>query len=1045
MKGRQAGWRRRVCRALLVAALLNSAMASAAAARVPASAPVSAAHAPAAASAATPAATPAVPTVSPDEAARNQLRTEIADLRALLDDRLPAHTELQSLFEIDLKDEAAVAQRVLSLQQRLVEPAPPPDAALADKADIDSLRIERDRLRLAFLKLPVERRDALLERDRLRHQQESLAAEQQAAADALAASEQARDQALADASHTRNRVERARANRLARLLAYSSELSALRQTWTQDAQARLEQRRKLLDRYATVTGGPPLPATTADALYVEIRGDLRDLRTQADQALSALNSDSTVPPLADNGDADADGAGDGDDAQIAELRRKIAADQLDLQNRETDDRYQRANDVMDTLGTLQARRVALLPMLSDAQRAEATGFTSNGLERLTSEIAHLRLMARWYPVQRLHRVRSFTSLLHNVFAAGRVGVGLATLIVLLVGLSWVRRNSRPWLRRAQNWLSAQEVQPRTLMLRVDRLMQMLIAIAHELVVLLGVYLIFDQLLRDAAGAPELATIRKLAYAYAWYALALAFIHRVLLTAVSRYRAVDPLLSEKIRKSLRLVAQLVLFVYAYLIIAQVLLGRGALYGIARDVAAVGAFLVAWRLIHDWRTEVTQAYLRLSPTGRLAEHVRKSQGHRYGLAVTVAAFGFVAARGVWIWARDLALGFRQTRKALAYLFRRQLERQSRHQPAAPDPGLLPADLQAALSEDPATDDLRIDRYTQLPEIATIGERLREGGPGAMIALSGERGAGKTTWLLALQEKLGDTLPCHIATPASRMTDADDIRRFLCGLFGLDDGTAPDELIAAVLAAPPQVVMIDLAQNLMLRAVGGLAGYELFIRIAQKTLPRVLWVVAFAKPPFEYLQRTRPGREVYDRVVRMTPWTEREIAALITARMAYAGYTADYDQLLINGVTLAPARGSAINDGTATERIADRYHRLVWDYSDGNPRLALHFFRLSLTHSGERTVTVRLFPMPPAHALDGTLTRTRLVLACLFHHENLTAAEAAQSLRFPLDECAHALDLLHRQGFLSREADARYRVTSHWNRAVLRFLQRQKLLAV
>ncbi|NKF20973.1 hypothetical protein [Solimonas marina] len=988
------------------------------------------------------------------DASRDQLRNEIADLQRLLDGELPAHNELAALFEIDLDDSAAVAQRAATLRQRLADLPPAPAAAVtADDAkpaadatadagggDDDALRIERDRLRLAFLSLPADRRQALLEADRLRRQQQSAAAEQQASAAALAATEQARNQALAAASNATSDAQRAFATQQARLLAYASELTTLRQTWAQTQQSQLAQRRELLERYAAVIDATPLAPARADALYSSIRTDLAQLRIAADDALNALNAPSDVAPLPDDlGSVGLDAA---DADKLRALHARLDGERADMGQREAQQRYETADALMDTLSTLQKRRVALLPMLSPAKRAEVTGFTRDGFERLVSEVDHLRLMARWYPIQRLHRVRSLAGLLHNLFDAGRVGVEFTTLIILLGGLWFVRRRSRPWLRRAQHWLSA-HVQPRTLMLRVDNLMQMLVAVAQELVVLCGVYLVFDGLLHGAQGAAELATIRKLAYAYAFYALALAFIHRVLLTAVSRYRTVDPALNEKIRRSVRLVARLALLVSVYLIVAQVLLGRGALYGIAKDVATVGAFIVFWRLIHAWRVEITRAYLQISPTGRLAELVRLSQKRRYGLVVSVAAFAFVAARGLWTWLRDLALGFQQTRKALAYLFRRQLERQSKNQAAAPDPSLLPADLQAALTEEPAPAELSIDHYPQLAEVAAMATRLAGGGHGGLVALSGERGAGKTTWLLALQRQLGDALPLRLETLQTRVATRASACRALAELLGCDSTDDPDALIAAALQAPPQVVMIDLAQNLVLRTVGGLDGYECFVYIARATASRVLWVVSFAAAPFHFLQRVHPGREVYDRRVMLSAWSEQDIGTLINTRMQHAGYTADYDQLLLNSVALAPP-GVGSNNGNAAERIADRYHRLIWDYSDGNPRVALHFFRLSLSPAGERKVTVRLFQMPSGNALEETAARTRLVLACLHHHENLTAIEAASSLRFPVDECVQTLERLQRAGFLVCEADARYRVTSHWNRAVLRFLQRKKLLA-
>jgi hypothetical protein len=243
----------------------------------------------------------------------------------------------------------------------------------------------------------------------------------------------------------------------------------------------------------------------------------------------------------------------------------------------------------------------------------------------------------------------------------------------------------------------------------------------------------------------------------------------------------------------------------------------------------------------------------------------------------------------------------------------------------------------------------------------------------------------------------------------------------------------------------VLLDLGQNWMLRDVGGLAGYELFIRVAQASVGKVLWLIAFARWSFEYLQRTHPGRDVYDEVIQLPPWTEERISELIDNRLALAGVVADYDQLLLNGASPPTIN---LNDAAAlqaVEKTADRYHRLIWDYSDGNPRVALHFFRLSLTWMGNNKVSVRLFPLPSMNELDTFEKRTHYLLACLVQHENLTVPEAARSLRYPLEECARALQLLQRDGFVICSEAGRYRVNSHWNRAVLRFLQRKKLLAI
>lgn len=1020
-----------------------------------------------------------------------QLQREIADLQGLLKGELPQYASLPELFEINLADEAAIRNRVDSLRQRLAveaapvateasapvtsEPAtvaPPTSGATPDKVtaepasvtppakpaepakvetavvdQLSLLRTERDRLRLAFLSLPVEQRNVLRERDRLSREGQALAAEEKISAAALEATEQARDTALAAASRASAGAERALATAEARQLTYLSELAALRQAWARDDKARLDQRRALLARYEVVDSGEVLSPKKADVLYDNLHEDLRTLRMEADKAIKGYSARSVIVPLEGAIDLENPAYAPYPDAvaRVRQLQERIAVEMAELQQRESSKRFADTNELMHVLRTLQARRVALLPMLTPEHRDQMTSFTTEGFNRVTGEVAHVALMARWYPVQRSHEAQSFAAMLKNVFTAGRLGVELLALILALVALFFAYRHSFVWLGKLRGWL-ASHVRPVTFMMRVDRAMQLLIAVGHELIVLFAVYLVFDWFYQAADGMAEMATLRDLAYAYAWYLLILAFIHRGLLVAVSRYREVNPVLNEKILTSLRQVTRLILAFAVYLILAKSMLGRGALYGISQDAAIVGVILMGWRLIRDWRAEVTQAYLNLFPSGRLSDLVRASQGRSYGLLIATAAFVMVAARGIWTWLRDLLLSFEQTRKALAYIFRRQLERQqSKAQAETAEKSSLPEVLQTALSEDPATEDLCIDLYPELPGVMTTAHNLAHGKHGALIALTGERGAGKTSWLMALQRRLADSIPSTLHTIDQRVLAPDRVCLMLCEVLGVEATTDPALLIERAIQHPPQVVMLDLGQNLVLRTVGGLAGHEMFLRVAQATVSKVLWVIAYARWPFEFLQLTHPGRDVYDQIIYLSGWSEQQISDLIDTRMAKAGFTADYDQLRLNVPVVAVSNVTTMAPDGAIERVMDRYHRLIWDYADGNPRVALHFFRLSLEWTIGSNVRVRLFSMPSMNALEDFEVRTRFILACLVQHENLTLDEAAESLRFPVGDCARALQLLYLHGILVRGETGRYRVSCHWVGAVMRFLKRKKLLVV
>lgn len=962
-------------------------------------------------------------TVSPEQPA---IQRELEALQALSRGELPRETPLQALFETNLSDEQAVAERVALLKARLASP-PLPGETTESRS--------RDRLRLDILELPAEQRMALLERDRLAREAEALVTERAAAQQAAAEAETRRQAAIKEAQAAADAASRAMATAKASLLAQHAELSRLQQAWATERARQVNDSKRLIDRYAVLDGRHVLAASTADELYRQLDQDLSALRSAARASLDGLDTSSAVPALRN-------GALTATAPELLALRDDVTRLAAALSERESDQRYALAAERMATLSTLQARRVALLPQLSPAERARWTGLSLGAWQRVKNELAHVQLMARWYPVKRRHGLEDLSQQLQDGLTAGRYGLSAVVVLALLGGLMTVRARSRTLLDGLRRQLMAHMDAP-ALSRWLNGALRMLITIAPELVLLGTIYLLFDQVLSQVRGLPELDTLRALAYAYAWYALGLAFAHRVLLTAVSRYRSVNPALNAKIRKSLRMVGAVVLGLAVYLLLAQAALGRGALYGIALKLATVAAILVAWRLIRHWRVEVTQTYLKFFPEGRLANAVRSTQARSLGILVAGAAFVFVAARGLWIWLRDVMLGFEQTRRALAYLMRRQLLRQSRKNGQEHATERLPAPLEAALTEEAATEDLCIDHYPELPATLNLLRALADGGPGGLVSLSGERGSGKTSWLMALERQAPASVECTRHEFNTRIQTEAELCAELSQALRLNAVLDRHQLCADLRAGPPRLVMLDLCQNLMLRTVGGLAAYEALLRLAEDTAPRVWWVMAFARWPFEYLQRLHPNRDVFNRVITLRSWSEDAISELLSKRLEVAGYTANYDELLNQMSSVSVGAHGSVEQA---DRNSDRFHRLIWDYADGNPRVALHFFRLALVADPQhpQRVDVRLFPMPEAQSLERFKLRTQFVLACLVQHENITAQEACDSLRFSLHEVTRSLALLRQEGYLVDDG-GRYRLSSHWNRAALHFLQRKKLLPI
>jgi hypothetical protein len=93
----------------------------------------------------------------------------------------------------------------------------------------------------------------------------------------------------------------------------------------------------------------------------------------------------------------------------------------------------------------------------------------------------------------------------------------------------------------------------------------------------------------------------------------------------------------------------------------------------------------------------------------------------------------------------------------------------------------------------------------------------------------------------------------------------------------------------------------------------------------------------------------------------------------------------------------------------RTSERYRRLLWDYADGNPRIALHFWLRSLAPDGPQHVRLRLFAAPSADDLEGLQEEARFVLGAVVLHQSLTVPEAARVSRYTPALCESLLDFL------------------------------------
>lgn len=998
-------------------------------------------------------------------------RDELASLLAFAAGEL-GPLRSADLFGVDLRSDGAVKVRLAELDKKIArarreaeeielpalevadagEDGGAPDEADAGPADtlahwlfegdatVDVLTLLRLRVREEehrILSLPRERREELLAAEDDAIRAEAARRETDAVEREAAEAEQARLKALQAAQEARTSVEKQLAEVRARAEAARGE--QLR------ARARLTERERALDsagrerratlaeverRVASATPRSP----EADALYDEIVEVLVDLREKASALLREIESAARAPRP--EGDLRLPDTTDGElRSERDRLREVLDGLERTAASLETEERSIVWSALQSTMATERRAndlRILLLETVTPAKRDRVLGFGAEGRAQGAREIGRIRLELRWLKAAGGEQLRDTISTLKRPSEIARISVQLLALLGLVWATVIIRRRHALWLRWTRG-LAARSIRRTSVLRLIQRSTLAVEAVGREAITLVAVLLATAIPWLDMRSGP-VAVLYALFLWYWIYRLALTFTHRGLAWAAGRGAvAARADISDKILRSVRLVGRAAFFVAVLLASSAAVVGRGYLHGLVLRTSWLLAIAIGALLVRRWREDIANAYLVIRPSGALSDLVSKTRKRWSGFFVVIAAFGFVVASGLVQSLRRSVLEFEQSRKALAYLFRRRLEKKVEHAPAE-RPMLAPS-LLAFFAEGPIDDEaLSIERYPGLDE---LGERVaawREGERIGATLVVGRTGYGKTSWLAAARARLAG-LDTRSLSPQDRTTTERQTVELLARALDAPDGTRDaDALIRFLRGAGRKAVLIDEAHLFFLRGVGQLEGWRALMRIIERTSDVVLWIVAFAHYPWELLDWSTKSEHAFRSIVRLAPWSEAEIAKLLRHRTEESGLTIAYDDLLVEGLG-----GDASSQILTTARD---YDRLIWDYAEGSPRVALHVWGRSLVPGGPGHARVRLFASPDTTILEALGEPAKFILAAIVWHERLSIEEAAAVARVSPTSCEIALQRFLEHGVVE-PAESRLRITPRWWPVVIRYLRRKHLI--
>jgi hypothetical protein len=486
------------------------------------------------------------------------------------------------------------------------------------------------------------------------------------------------------------------------------------------------------------------------------------------------------------------------------------------------------------------------------------------------------------------------------------------------------------------------------------------------------------------------------------------------------------------RSLRLIAGWILVLSLGLKLTETYTGQGTIYATVWKLFEVLTIPVVILLLTWWRLEIRHKLQELPALPGWVERTTESRG---GLKkyLDVLLGGLYL---IFILLRQFAVRqlskFESGREIVVTLIGRELHREhgrkSQSEEAKPISDSLNSQLidhDGIVAEKIYSKELR-----RLLDLINFGH-------GGVVAITGERGFGKSLLLDRLAEKFeGESIVIK-----ATMRGFDGIKQSFAEYFKVPvDELDADRLAELVASREIRFIALDNLHYLVRPKMGGdaeLKRLNEFVAPLRSKL-KICLILTLVKPAFQYMSNLRAESALLEDFIELPPWSQEQISELIEARSQRAGIEPDFSEIDL------PYQYDDIDYDSLDERTRSGFYRILWGVSAGNPVVALRLWSNSLAVAPDGRIIVRILPQVfGGDQLENANLSVLLMLRVIVQSGLTTTADIAESLRLSTEIIDNGIRFALFRGWIE-ETDGYYQITWRWFRTINRVLIRQNLIA-
>lgn len=990
-----------------------------------------------------------------------QSRVTLANIKAFIAGSSLGDTPAASLFIVDLTDDQAIERRVESLRTQLDSDIPAPSISsmlkcaetypqLAQSAlDLAKLKVSIARVRLDFLSLPKDRRNALLNAQQtlLSHAKNAnaLAREQRVAEKQRSAASQSVETAELRARSAETADLREIASQRALLEKVREEIASLKIEYSTDLQARANFYHNTVALLPNLAGSLTQANTPKNILqaYLETAEIWRSLVDQVFTRITDPQHYAPIPDLPAMPNLLIGRLGNNETTKAyktAYLAAQNELNQLHLLHQEGFAKER--NNVFRLLLETSKLRSELLKENVALGNIQVTSLTQTYLMDLYRElrISPYRLYA-FVTTKLIDFREKSNSGIEGLLDIMRQLLMLAFFIAIPFMVYHVVRWAAARLEELRRQMLREQIKLPESRQRNARITTIVIQRFNLylpwLVMLLGIWLA-ESLIKDTVFAEAAALLPYLTY-FIWFRIFVIFVSGIL--GVIAYTGTLQGLTAR-RKRLQHTAKSVgafFFISLALLHAtQDVVGEALVYRIVSDGMFYIGLIILAIVARQWRPEIISASNRVLPVWAVVRLEQYCSGWLSWLmclpAMILVMIGLMMAQvNGWAGQTDMF------KRIGAELFRRRIEsaipdkaaktESSDRQP--PEEYLQWFDLGA-----PTDESLLIKPSSGVvANITRILDTWRHSSGGEhSLAIVGDKGSGKSSLLRVLEN---NCTYCHIIkiTVPPKLITRDAVLAFFAEQLQQDMSHGADSLLALDKAHDATLILVDEAHNMFLGAIDGFDGYRTFMELVNASTSNLFWCATFNQRSWDYLRGVFVSNQYFRNMLTIPPLSDADIQNLILTRHQRTNFTLSYDVII--RATQSPEEFGGM------AHIETQFFRLLWGQSNGNPRAAIVLWTSALHTHGNKRLRVGIPLFKTIRGAEQAGDNALFVYATIIRHENLTEQEIVASTDIPTGEVKDAIRIGIDIGAIVQGSDQRYRVSPTAQFAMINLLMGKNFL--